>query len=181
MNEPPSHLALALAFNRIALASFGGGLSAWSREVVVRERGWITEEEFISASTICRILPGANQVNMAVFVGMKLRGVGGAAASVLGLIVVPMLLVLTAGAFYARYRELPGLRRVLAGVASGAVGLTLAMAWQQGRRVLVGPVPAALFALTVLPTAIWRTPLWVTLVVLGPLGFCWAWRRPHAP
>ena len=31
-------LQLALTFNHIALASFGGGLSAWSREVLVVEK-----------------------------------------------------------------------------------------------------------------------------------------------
>src|SRR3712207_7498162 len=85
MNEAPSLWTLARAFNRIALASFGGGLSAWSREVIVAERGWMSEEEFLSASTICRVLPGANQVNMAVFVGTKLHGAAGAAAAVAGL------------------------------------------------------------------------------------------------
>ncbi len=32
--------------------------------------------------TMCRILPGANQVNMAVFVGTKMTGVPGAARRV---------------------------------------------------------------------------------------------------
>ena len=34
----------------------------------------MTEEEFLSAMTMCRIVPGANQVNLAVFVGTKLKG-----------------------------------------------------------------------------------------------------------
>src|SRR3954463_4312803 len=55
---------LAWTFNHIALASFGGGLSAWSREVLVVEKQWMREEEFLAAMTMCRILPGANQVNM---------------------------------------------------------------------------------------------------------------------
>src|SRR5260370_17507102 len=71
----PSLWELVLAFNQIALASFGGGLSAWSREIVVVEKKWMLEEEFLSATTMCRILPGANQVNMAVFVGTKFPAV----------------------------------------------------------------------------------------------------------
>ena len=35
----------------------------------------MTDEEFLSAMTVCRVLPGANQVNLAVFVGARLRGV----------------------------------------------------------------------------------------------------------
>src|SRR5215213_7507098 len=54
-----SLLELAWTFNHIALASFGGGLSAWSREVLVVEKQWMGEEEFLSAMTMCRIFPGA--------------------------------------------------------------------------------------------------------------------------
>ena len=76
--EKVSLFELAWTFNHIALASFGGGLSAWSREVLVVEKKWMGEEEFLSAMTMCRILPGANQVNMAVFVGTKMAGIPGA-------------------------------------------------------------------------------------------------------
>ena len=62
-------------FNHIALASFGGGLSAWSRQMVVEQQRWMSDAEFLSAMTVCRVLPGANQVNLAMFVGAKLRGV----------------------------------------------------------------------------------------------------------
>jgi chromate transporter len=69
--EKVSLFELAWTFNHIALASFGGGLSAWSREVLVVEKEWMGEAEFLSATTMCRILPGANQVNMAVSPGRR--------------------------------------------------------------------------------------------------------------
>src|SRR5262249_57570244 len=69
--------ALALAFLTVALASFGGGLSAWARRVLVEQRGWIAEDEFLSALTLCRLMPGPNQVNMAVYVGARLGGLRG--------------------------------------------------------------------------------------------------------
>lgn len=75
MNERPTAgvrvplTEIALAFNRVAVASFGGGLSAWSREMVVVRKQWMSDEQFLSAMTMCRIMPGANQINLAVFVG----------------------------------------------------------------------------------------------------------------
>src|SRR5215475_4381139 len=90
----PSLWELIWTFNQIALASFGGGLSAWSREILVVEKHWMGEEEFLSASTMCRILPGANQVNMAVFAGSKMRGLTGAVAAVFGLCLMPVVLIL---------------------------------------------------------------------------------------
>ncbi len=176
MNEPPSAWMLARAFNQIALESFGGGLSAWSREIIVQRRNWLTEEEFLSASTICRILPGANQVNFAVFVGGRLRGAWGAIAAVLGLIAMPMLLVLLVGALYLRFRDDPALQQFLSGMASAAVGLTLSVAWRQGRHVLVSAVPIALFVAS-LAAGVMRVPLWQILVVLAPVGYFWASTR----
>ena len=58
----PALWDIAWTFNRVALMSFGGGLSAWTHELVVRRRAWLTEEEFLSAATLCRLLPGAKLV-----------------------------------------------------------------------------------------------------------------------
>ena len=62
----PGLLELALTFNKISLASFGGGLSAWARRVIVEEKKWLDDEEFLSALTLSRVLPGANQTNFAL-------------------------------------------------------------------------------------------------------------------
>lgn len=96
---------LVLTFNHIALASFGGGLSAWSREVLVVEKGWLGDAEFLSATTMCRILPGANQVNMAVFAGTKMRGFSGAAAA--GIRLVRHALVIVLALSFAGSRKCP--------------------------------------------------------------------------
>src|SRR5258706_15820770 len=107
----PSLWELVLAFNQIALASFGGGLSAWSREIVVVEKKWMHEEEFLSAATMGRILPGANQVNMAVFIGTKLHCISGTIVAGLGLFVVPGIFVLRLVVAYFRFRHFPSFRK----------------------------------------------------------------------
>jgi chromate transporter len=132
----PSALQLALTFNRIALASFGGGLSAWSRQVVVEDRGWMTDEEFLSAMTICRVLRGANQVNLAVFAGTKLRGATGALAAVCGLLALPIIIVLRLGALYLGHRNDPSVQAALRGVIASSVALSLSMAYKTGRKEL---------------------------------------------
>ena len=172
----PSLLELARAFNQIALESFGGGMSAWSREVIVVERGWMTDEEFLSAGTICRVLPGANQVNLAVFAGTKLHGLPGALAAVAGLVVVPAALLLVLAALYVRFRDVAAIKHALSGMAAAAAGLTFSVAWQQGRKVLRSAVPLTLFAGALLLSVVLRAPLWLVLLVLGPAGFAWAWR-----
>ena len=171
---------LARTFNQIALESFGGGLSAWSREVLVMERGWLTEDEFLSVSTICRILPGANQINLAVFVGTRFAGAVGALAAVGGLLLIPGTVVLLTGALYLRFRGSPLLRHFLSGMAAAAAGLTLSVAAQQARKTLTGAVPLLLGVATFLMAAWLRVPLWLTLLLCGPAGFAWAWHHRTA-
>ncbi len=168
---------IALCFNHIALASFGGGLSAWSRRLVVEQQRWLTDEEFLSAMTICRVLPGANQVNLAVFVGARLRGVAGAIAAVTGLTLVPALIVLGIGAFYVAHRGEPSVQAVLRGMTAAAVALSLSMAYKTGRGCLRGPVPWALFVASLIAAAVLRVPLLVALAVLTPPAMWWAWPR----
>ncbi|MDG4665685.1 chromate transporter [Mycobacterium sp. 236(2023)] len=172
-----SSIEIAMAFNHVALASFGGGLSAWSREIIVERKKWLDDKEFLSALTMCRILPGANQVNIAVFVGTKLRGASGAVAAILGLMAVPVMLTLFAGWAYFTFKEVPGIHGALHGASSAAVALTVAMVIKTGRDCLTGVIPVALFGAAFVLNGILRWPLVVTLLILVPLCLLWAWPR----
>ena len=181
MSEKPSLFDLALTFNHIALASFGGGLSAWSREVVVVEKKWMEDAEFLSAVTMCRILPGANQVYLAVFVGVKFRGIPGALAAVFGLTLVPVLIVLALSYFYFQFHEVPALKGILKGAAAAAVAMTLSMVVKTGRKCLVGLIPALLFLAIFLMNGIARWPLLACLSLLAPLAVAWGWPKVKKP
>lgn len=180
MSDAPDRVTLpglALAFNRIALSSFGGGLSAWSRQVVVEERRWMSDAEFLSAMTVCRILPGANQVNLAVFVGSKLRGLTGAVAAVAGLVAAPVALVIGLAYVYFTYHHLPAMDAALRGMTAAAVGLTFSMVYKTGRACLVSPVPWLLLGASFVMAGLLRLPLLATVGVLAPIGLWWAWPR----
>lgn len=168
---------LALTFNHIALASFGGGLSAWSREVLVVEKEWLGEAEFLSAMTMCRILPGANQVNMAVFAGTKMRGLAGAVAAVVGLCLMPLVIILVLSFVYFRFKEVPAVKGVLHGASAAAVALTLTMVIKTGQKCLTGVVPVLLFGGAFLLNGVLRWPLLGTLAIMAPLSLIWAWPR----
>src|ERR671922_1075717 len=127
-----THVDLAVCFLKIALASFGGGLSAWTRQVIVEERQWLTDEEFLTSLTLARLLPGPNVTNLAVYVGTCFHGLSGAAAALAGLTLVPLAILLSLGVIYFHYHHLPALQAVLTGVVAGSVGLTLSMGVKAG-------------------------------------------------
>ena len=179
---PPrvSLAAIAFTFNHIALASFGGGLSAWSREIVVARKKWMGEEEFLSAMTMCRIMPGATQVNLAVFVGSHLRAGRGAVAAVVGLCLVPVALMLGMGFIYFTFKEVPAVKGALHGASAAAVALTITMVIKTGKKCLRGPIPIALFAAAFILNGLLRWPLLISLAILAPLSLIWAWPRDRA-
>lgn len=182
MSEPGARVSLpdiAWTFNRIALASFGGGLSAWSRKIVVERKQWMGEEAFLSAMTMCRIMPGANQINLAVFVGAGLRGAAGGIVAMIGLCLVPVALMLTLGFVYFTFKEVPAVSGALHGASAAAVAMTVAMVVKSGKKCLTGVVPVALFGAAFVLNGVLRWPLLLTLAILAPLALLWAWPRDH--
>src|SRR5262249_4751450 len=73
----PTAGELFLAFAKMAVCGFGGVL-AWSRRVIVQERGWLTPEEFNEQLALCQVLPGGNILNFSIMYGSRCAGLAGA-------------------------------------------------------------------------------------------------------
>lgn len=116
------------------MLSVGGATMAWIREETVRRRQWLSEDEFAQAVAVCQLLPGANTLNMSVFLGSEMRGWKGALAALLGLITLPFFLVLGLGVAYGHLQQGPLLRATFAGLGAGAAGVALGTAIQMGRK-----------------------------------------------
>src|SRR4051794_23829350 len=77
--------ALFIAFLKVSLCGFGGGL-VWARRMVVERQRWLDDAEFADILSLCQFLPGPNIASITVCVGTKLRGTRGAAAALAGFI-----------------------------------------------------------------------------------------------
>lgn len=134
MSNKPSLGAIFLAFTRISLLSVGGATMAWIRDETVKKRAWLSEDEFAQALAVCQLLPGANTLNMAVFLGSEMRGPAGSLAALLGLITLPFFIVLGLGVAYGRLEQGPLLRATFGGLGAGAAGVALGTAIQMGHK-----------------------------------------------
>ncbi len=174
--------ALFLGFLSIGAMSFGGGLAAWIRREAVQRRGWLDDRQFLSGYALSQIVPGANNVNLAVFIGSHLRGAIGAIVAVAGLMVVPVALIVSAGALYAAARGGPAgvwIARVLAGMGAAAIGLNLATGLRLGRTNLRTPLGIFMAAITAIAVGLLEVPLLYALAILVPISLLLAWRgRP---
>ncbi|MBQ7856971.1 MAG: chromate transporter [Alistipes sp.] len=98
---------LFISFFRIGLFTFGGGyamIPLIEREVIDR-RGWVAREEFLELLTIAQSAPGPISLNTSVFVGYKVRGLLGAVAAILGVVIPSFVVILIVAIFFANIRH----------------------------------------------------------------------------
>ncbi len=165
----PSTGALFGCFLTLGLMGFGGVLPM-ARRMIVEDRHWLTAPEFADMLGLCQFLPGGNVINLAVAVGLRFRGVVGAVASLVGLLLAPSVIVVLLGMVYDRFSGDPAVRHVFAGLAAAAAGLLVALSVKLLLPIWRRPVPLGLAALCFLAIAVFRVPLLLTMVVLAPVS-----------
>lgn len=170
MNSAPSPREIFLAFARIGVTSFGGGLVAYLRDVLVTDKKWMDEEEFLGALEIGQTLPGLNSVNVAIIAGRKLSGPAGAIAAATGLILPGVILLLILGVLYQRFRHNPDVAAALAGVAAAAVGLLLQVTLKIGAKQFLNPRDLAFIVLTFVLVVFFRASLPAVLFLVAPIA-----------
>jgi chromate transporter len=137
----------------------------------VERRAWLSEDDFIEALALAELMPGANLVNLAVFIGHRVRGAPGALIATLAVCLPPFVIALgIAVAYFARI-DVPLVGAALRGCAAGAVGLTIANAIEltvERRR--DGPLAFVLLAGTAVAVGAFKLALLPSLAIFGGLG-----------
>jgi chromate transporter len=97
------------AFWRIGILSFGGPTAqiALMHRVIVDEKKWLDERQFLNALSFCMLLPGPEAMQLATYAGWRLHGwVGGLIAGLL--FVLPgAFVVLALAMIYAAFGDVP--------------------------------------------------------------------------
>ena len=162
----------------IGATSFGGGMVAYLREVLVSRRRWLDDESFITALEIGQTLPGLNSTNISIIVGDSLRGVPGAVAAFLGIILPGTVVLMTVGVLYGLQSESPAFVAVLDGAGAAAVGLLVAVTLELARKEVTGVVDVLLVLVTVIAVSVLHVPLPIVLAVVGAAAV-WVYRPGH--
>ncbi len=91
-----TYVQLFASFLKIGAFTFGGGWAMISiiEKEVVDTRRWVERQEFLDLLAVAQSLPGILAVNIAVAVGDKITGKGGAVAAALGTILPSFLIIL---------------------------------------------------------------------------------------
>ena len=172
---PPSRRELFLRFLIVGMQGFGGVLP-FARRMLVEQRRWVSEREFIEVLSLSQFLPGPNIVNVSIIVGSRFRGASGALAAVLGLMLMPFLIVLALAALYAQFAAIEAVRGATNGVSAAATGLVIATAIKMAQPLKGVAWQIAMGVLTFVAIGLLRVPLLWALAILAPLSIAIAWR-----
>ena len=180
---PPSLGSLFVSFVSIGMMSFGGGLTAWTRREVVQKRGWLDDQQFLSGYALSQLVPGATNINLAVFIGTQMRGTAGAIACFCGLTGLPATIVLMLGVLYLSSQGHTGgawISGALGGMGAVAIGLNIGTGIRLARRNIKGLIPIAVTAAVTLSIGVLGWSLVHVLLVMMPVSLLLAWlTRPR--
>lgn len=178
--NPPSVAALFLAFAKLGVSSFGGGLAGWIMHDCVRIRRWLTEDEFLTGLAMAQALPGVNVVNLPIWIGFRLRGGWGALAGALGMVLPSLGVIGLLAAAFATVSGYPAVPVAMQGAAAAAIGLSLSMGLRAARRSLRRAVPGAVMVAAFVGIGVLKLPMLAVVAVLAPISIGLAWRHRDA-
>jgi len=171
---PVGAAELFFGFLKIGLSGFGG-VMPFARRMIVDQRRWLTELEFLDVVSLSQFLPGPNIVNVSIIIGRRFDGVPGALAACAGLILMPLVIVLALAALYAQFADVDAVRGACSAISSSASGLIVATAIKLARPLKAYAWQMAVCAVAFVAIALLRVPLLWLLAALCPVSIAIAW------
>lgn len=159
-------------FFKIGLFTFGGGYAMIPliEEAVVREKQWISAEEFMELLSISQGLPGAMAINLSNFIGFKVMGKRGLAMACLGTVMPSFLIIITIAILITQYPVMAILQPFMDGMLPGIAVLIIFSAYNLGKKLSKKWMEWLLFGASLIALVVFNlSPIWVVLsgVVIG--------------
>ncbi len=168
-----------VTFFKIGMFTFGGGYAMIPliEESVVRDKKWLSEEEFMEFLSISQGLPGAMAINISNFIGYKIMGLRGLAMACLGTLMPSFLIILTIAAIMTHFPVMKWLQPVMDGMLPAIAVLIVFSAYNLGKKLPKKMLDWVLFigSLVLLVFAS-ISPLWVILAGVA-FGLYRGWNR----
>ena len=136
----PSFSTALGVWARIGFLSFGGPAAqiALMHRVLVDERKWLDEHQYLSALSFCMLLPGPEAMQLATYSGWRLHGVKGGLAAGLLFVVPGAVLVLALSLLYGAFGKAPPAEALFEGVKAAVLAIVLEALWRVSQRALRG-------------------------------------------
>ena len=160
-------------FFKIGMFTLGGGyamIPLIEEEVVYRHK-WINKEELLDLIAIAQSCPGVFAINIAIFIGYKLKKERGAVATALGTALPSFLIILAIAIFFHQFEDNRVIAAMFKGIRPAVVALIAVPTFRLAQRAQLNwftiwiPIVSALL--------IWLlgvSPIWI-IIAAGVGGY----------
>jgi chromate transporter len=157
----------------IGCINFGGpaGQIAMMHRVLVEERKWLGEAEFLRALNFCMMLPGPEAMQLATYSGWKLHGVKGGLAAGLLFVLPGALVVLVLSMIYASFGRLPVVEALFFGVKAAVLAIVVEALLRIAKRALKLSSDWVIAALAFLALYVLNAPFPLVIAAAALIGF----------
>jgi chromate transporter len=119
-----SRWQLVKTFSRIGATSYGGpAIVAQIRQVIVLQKGWVSEDDFRESLAFAQTLPGPIAVATAAHIGWRLHGGIGTFLAMVSYVSPAFLLMLGLSAAYFHYEGVPAVTTAFRGLGAAVVAI----------------------------------------------------------
>ena len=162
-------------FFKIGLFTLGGGYAMIPliEEEVVNKKQWVSKDEMLDLIAIAQSCPGVFAINIAIFIGYKLRKTKGAIATSAGTALPSFLIILLIAMFFHQFKDNKVVAAMFRGIRPAVVALiavptlNLAVRAKLNKFTFWIPIVSAL--------AIWLmgvSPIWI-IIIAAIGGILW--------
>ena len=136
--EWPSLAQSTPIWGKLGLLSFGGPTAqiALMHRLIVEERRWLNESQFLNALSFCMLLPGPEAMQLAIYAGWRIHGVFGGLVAGLFFILPGALVMFGLGLIYVTFGTVGFVGAIFLGLKAAIVVIVLQALIRLAKRAL---------------------------------------------
>ncbi len=119
------YLDAFLTFFKIGLFTIGGGYAMIPliEAEIIEKKKWVGKDEFLDLMAVAQSCPGVFAVNIAIFIGYRLRRVKGAIVSCIGTALPSFIIILLIALFFHQFKDNEMVAAAFRGIRPAVVAL----------------------------------------------------------
>ena len=187
MNKGNGHKSVSFAeasrvWLKIGLIGFGGpaGQISLLHRILVEERGWLKERQFLTALNYCMLLPGPEAQQLATYSGWLLHGIRGGLVAGTLFVLPGALVLLVLSAVYALYGETGLVAGLFFGIKAAVLAIVIEALIRIARRILKAPLLFAVAGVAFVLIFFLAVPFPAIVLGAGLFGYAAGQRFPES-
>ncbi len=169
----PTFAEALAVWTKIGFLSFGGpaGQIALMHRILVDERRWLGERQYLSALNFCMLLPGPEAMQLATYAGWRLHGVAGGLAAGLMFVLPGAALILALAALYLTFGNTDVATSAFVGIKAAVVVIVVEALLRVSKRALKQRVDWLIAGAAFLAIYAFRVPFPLIIAAAALAGY----------